>query len=283
MGRPCVCGAAELEIDLEAETVRIGATTLEAGDEIAIDGSTGAVTADEVELIEPRLDDRFVEVLGWADQIRKLGVRANADTPADARPARELGAEGIGLCRTEHMFFGPDREELVRDMFIAAARRPLRGGPEAESELGAGARSPRRAAAGGLRRDLPGDERAPGDDSPAGPADARVRLRREFRRRARAGKGSGDTAELSRVQGRIAVAEELKEVDPMLGTRGARLGLLVPELYEMQVRAIVGAALDVGADGEGPRGRDHVPLGCLRGRAGGAAPPRPRHGRARGR
>ena len=119
MGRPCVCGASELEIDLDAGVVRVGGTELHAGDTIAIDGSTGVVTADDVRLIEPKVGEDFAAVLSWADEIRRLGVRANADTAEDAARARELGAEGIGLCRTEHMFFGSDREELVRDMFIA--------------------------------------------------------------------------------------------------------------------------------------------------------------------
>ena len=119
MGRPCVCGASELEIDLDAGVVRVGSTELHAGDTIAIDGSTGVVTADDVRLIEPKVGEDFAAVLSWADEMRRLGVRANADTAEDAARARELGAEGIGLCRTEHMFFGSDREELVRDMFIA--------------------------------------------------------------------------------------------------------------------------------------------------------------------
>jgi pyruvate,orthophosphate dikinase len=267
MGRPCVCGAAELEIDPERQTVQVGETTLRAGDLIAIDGSTGAVTSDEVELIEPRLDERFHEVLGWADEIRKLGVRANADTPEDAARARELGAEGIGLCRTEHMFFGPDREELVRDMFIAAAR--WRQGPDTESEPDAGG------AAGELevaldrlgdlqRKDFAEIFRAMGGlpvtvrllDPPMHEFVSAESFTRELER----AKSSGDSAELERVHGRIASAEELEEVNPMLGTRGARLGLLVPALYEMQVRAIVHAACDVAGKGEAPKVEIMIPL-----------------------
>ena len=122
MGRPCVAGASVLEIDSEKGVVAVGETELHAGDRIAIDGSSGLVTVDEVDLIEPRISDEFEPVLEWADEIRRLGVRANADAAEDAERARSFGAEGIGLCRTEHMFFGEDREELVREMFIAGER-----------------------------------------------------------------------------------------------------------------------------------------------------------------
>ena len=118
MGRPCVCGAAALEIDLDHASLQIGDRVLHPGDMIAIDGTSGVVTADEVRLIPPQVGEAFGEILAWSDELRRLGVRANADTGEDAARARELGAEGIGLCRTEHMFFGSDRDELVREMFI---------------------------------------------------------------------------------------------------------------------------------------------------------------------
>jgi pyruvate, orthophosphate dikinase len=259
MGRPCVCGASELEIDLERQTVSVGDTTLEAGDQIAIDGTTGVVTADEVELVEPRLDERFDEVLGWADEVRNLGVRANADTPKDVARARELGAEGIGLCRTEHMFFGPDREELVRDLFIAvAAGRPA--DDATDGELG-----PALARLGELQRQdfaeifevmrgLPVTIRLL--DPPMHEFVSAETFAGELER----AKGSGDPAELERVEGRIAVADELKEANPMLGTRGARLGLLVPAIYEMQVEAIIRAAVDVAQQGESAEVEIMIPL-----------------------
>ena len=130
MGRPCVCGATALEIDPDHESLRIGSRVLHPGDVIAIDGTSGVVTADEVHLIPPQVGEAFGEILAWSDELRRLGVRANADTGEDAARARELGAEGIGLCRTEHMFFGPDRDELVREMFITGqlARRQARSG-----------------------------------------------------------------------------------------------------------------------------------------------------------
>src|SRR5215208_1215884 len=116
MGKPCVAGARALKIDLEAGTLRAGDTELREGDLIAIDGSTGQVTADDVPLSEPEVDPNFDTVLGWADEIRRLGVRANADTPEDARRAREFGAEGIGLCRTEHLFMAADRQPKMQAM-----------------------------------------------------------------------------------------------------------------------------------------------------------------------
>ncbi len=122
MGRPCVCGASELEIDLADGVVHVDGHDLKAGEMIAIDGSTGAITLDDVPLIEPEISEEFRTVLGWADELRRLSVRANADNPKDAAKARSFGAEGIGLCRTEHMFFGADRDRLVKEMFLAAEK-----------------------------------------------------------------------------------------------------------------------------------------------------------------
>ena len=120
MGRPCVCGVSALDIDLAAQTVSVDGRELKAGDHVAIDGSEGTVTTDDVALIEPEISDEFRTVLEWSDELRRLQVRANADNPVDAKKAREFGAEGIGLCRTEHMFFGSDRDSLVKEMFLAA-------------------------------------------------------------------------------------------------------------------------------------------------------------------
>src|SRR6185503_5689704 len=117
----CVAGASALRIDLEARMLRVGDVELREGDLIAIDGSTGRVTADDVPLTEAEVDPNLDTVLGWADQARRLGVRANADTPDDARRAREFGAEGIGLCRTEHMFMAADRQPTMQAMILASS------------------------------------------------------------------------------------------------------------------------------------------------------------------
>ena len=119
MGKPCVAGAGELEIDLVAKRVRVGHTELGEGDTIVIDGSTGVVTADDVELEEPEMSDAFETVLKWADELRTLGVRANADTAEDATRARELGAEGIGLCRSEHIFLGTEHQVRMQELIMA--------------------------------------------------------------------------------------------------------------------------------------------------------------------
>src|SRR3954449_12482404 len=120
MGRPCVVGASDLHVDLDAETASVAETTIAKGDVIAIDGSNGQITLDDVPLVEAQVSDEFQTVLRWADDVRRLGVRANADAPADARKARELGAEGIGLCRTEHMFMAADRQPKMQAMILAS-------------------------------------------------------------------------------------------------------------------------------------------------------------------
>jgi len=132
MGRPAVVGVDALSVDLAAKTVRVNGTELHEGDRIAIDGTLGSVTTEDVPLVDARVDENFETVLGWADEVRRLGVRANADTPEDATRARELGAEGIGLCRTEHMFMAEDRQPKMRAMIMAEGQKERR---EALSEL----------------------------------------------------------------------------------------------------------------------------------------------------
>ena len=268
MGRPCVCGASDVLIDPATGTVRIGEVELHAGDEIAIDGASGVVTADDVELLEPRLDEAFTEILSWADEVRRLGVRANADTAEDAIRARELGAEGIGLCRTEHMFFGADRESLVRDMFIAGelARRD-RG--EGETGVHAAAYAAALAGLAKIQRSdfvalLEAMDGAPVTirllDPPLhefiGPA--------AFEEELAEAEARGDAEGAVAARERIEVAGDLEEVNPMLGTRGARLGLHLGGLYEMQVRAIAEAALEVAAGGDLPDVEVMIPLIAFR-------------------
>ena len=185
MGRPAVTGAADLDIDLHAREVHVGDRVLHEGDLIAIDGSTGQITLDDVPLVTPGVDPRFETVLGWCDELRTLGVRANADSPEDARRASEFGAEGIGLCRTEHMFMaaGPPAQDA------AHGHGRGRGRPAGRARRAAAA------AAGGLRGALRGDDGASGRDPAAGPAAARVPARS---RRARGADRRGAPARHSR-------------------------------------------------------------------------------------
>ena len=251
MGRPCVCGASDLDIDLEAATVRVGGTVLHEGDRIAINGSTGEVTIDDVALVDAAMDPNFETVLGWADEVRTLGVRANADVPADARRARAFGAEGIGLCRTEHMFMAADRQPKMRAMIMAA------GEPE------------RRAALDELlplqQQDFEGLFEAMEDlpvtirllDPPLHEfLPSEIELLDELRD-ARAHRPA-DVAELARTLKRV---QELSETNPMLGTRGCRLGILYPEIYEMQVSAIMRAVRAVRErSGRAPHTEVMIPL-----------------------
>jgi pyruvate,orthophosphate dikinase len=230
----------------------VDGTVLRAGDRLAIDGTSGAVTTDEVELVDPEPDDRFERVLEWADELRRLGVRTNADTPEDARKARELGAEGIGLCRTEHMFMAEDRHPKMRAMIMAQGERERRAALDDLVPLQQGDFD-------GLFREMAGlpvtirlfdpplHEFLPDLEEMAGEVE-----------RARIEGNEDEVAELERIQERVhALAEE----NPMLGTRGCRLGVLYPEIYEMQVRAIARAARSVADEtGEAPLLEIMIPL-----------------------
>jgi len=217
MGKPAVTGCDGLE--LEADAVTIGGHRLDAGDILTIDGGTGRVILGAVPLVPPRMDENFETILGWADDARRLRVRANADTPEDAAKAREFGAEGIGLCRTEHMFMADDRLPIVRQMIMA------------------GSEDERRRA---LERLLP-VQQADFEGIFEAMTGLPVTIRlldpplHEFL-------PPLEDAETPQMAQRI---RSLREANPMLGTRGCRLGLMYPEIYEMQVRAIVRAALAV--------------------------------------
>ncbi len=231
MGKPCVAGARALKIDIEAGTLRVGDTVLREGDLIAIDGSTGQVTADDVPLSEPEVDANFDTVLTWADQVRRLGVRANADTPEDARRAREFGAEGIGLCRTEHMFMAADRQPKMQAMIMGESGEDRRAALaellplqtedfEGLFEAMEGLPVTIRLLDPPLHEFLPNSE------------DLAVELERARHERPR------DVRRLERTLDRV---HSLEETNPMLGTRGARLGIIAPEIYDVQVEAIVTA------------------------------------------
>ncbi len=188
MGKPCVAGCEELSIDAENRRVRIGEQELAEGETVTIDGGTGVVIASAVKLVPPQINEDFETILGWADDHRRLSVRANADTPEDAAKAREFGAQGIGLCRTEHMFMAEERLPIVREMIMASGEDERR---EALDKL------------------LPMQQ--------------------------------SDFEGIFEAMAGLPVTIRL----PMLGTRGCRLGLLWPEIYEMQVRAIIRAAVAV--------------------------------------
>jgi pyruvate, orthophosphate dikinase len=216
MGKPCVAGCEGLTIDADAKTVRIGSHELRQGDTITIDGGTGRVVVGEVALVPPQINEDFETVLGWADEVRTLKVRTNADNAEDSAKAREFGAQGIGLCRTEHMFFGDERLPVVQEMILAADEDGRRAALdrllpfqqsdfEAIFEAMAGLPVTIRLLDPPLHEFLPPVEEA---------TDERMRQR----------------------------IKALSEANPMLGTRGCRLGIQWPEIYEMQVRAIARAA-----------------------------------------
>ena len=247
MGKPCVSGASALEIDVSAKTVKVNGTTLGEGDLIAIDGSAGIVTADDVALEEPEVSEHFQTVLGWSDDLRTLGVRANADTPEDAAKAREFGAEGIGLCRTEHMFMAQDRQPKMRAMIMAESEEDRRRALDALLPLQQQDFEGLFEQMSGLPvtirlLDPPLHEFLPSAEDAAQEVE-RARIEE-----------SDDLEELEHTLDRI---HSLAETNPMLGTRGVRLGVLHPEVYEMQARAIVRAALAVA---EAPQVEIMIPL-----------------------
>ncbi|HEY3638298.1 MAG TPA: pyruvate, phosphate dikinase, partial [Rhizomicrobium sp.] len=236
MGRPCVSGAGALKIDAGNGTMNVGAKTFKRGDLITIDGSTGNVFEGRVPMRHPEMTGEFDQLMEWADEARTLRIRANADTPTDAATARKFGAEGIGLCRTEHMFFDADRIVAVRRMILADTREERAAAlatllPMQRSDFEAIFRVMERLPVTVRLLDPPLHEFLP-------------QKAEEFAEVARAA-----GTDVARVRQR-AVA--LHEANPMLGHRGCRLGITFPEIYEMQARAIFEAALNVTKSGEKP-------------------------------
>ncbi|MCJ2186399.1 pyruvate, phosphate dikinase [Novosphingobium beihaiensis] len=229
MGRPCVSGASGLSIDMKTRTLKMGGRELKEGDILTLDGASGDIMAGEVPTIEPELAGDFATLMVWADKHRRMKVRTNAETPADCKMARQFGAEGIGLCRTEHMFFDAGRISAVRQMILAEDEAGRRAAlekllPEQRADFAAIFEIMRGLPVTIRLLDPPLHEFLPHEDA-------------EF-------------AELSDEIG-IGVdtlkrrANELHEFNPMLGHRGCRLGITFPEIYEMQARAIFEAACDV--------------------------------------
>jgi pyruvate,orthophosphate dikinase len=229
MGRPCVSGAGTLAINAKEKVMRIGSREVREGETITIDGTTGEVMFGEVPTVQPELSGDFGTLMEWADEVRRLKVRTNAETPLDCRTAREFGAEGIGLCRTEHMFFDSSRITAVREMILAEDEKGRRAAldkllPEQRSdfvqifEVMVGLPCTIRLLDPPLHEFLPHEEE-------------------EF---AEVAAGSGVDVETLKRR-----AAELHEFNPMLGHRGCRLGVTYPEIYEMQARAIFEAAVAV--------------------------------------
>jgi pyruvate,orthophosphate dikinase len=233
MGRPCVCGAGELHIDAKAGVMTARGLSLAAGEVVTIDGSTGEVLAGAVKMVEPELSGDFAALMAWADGVRRLEVRANAETALDATTARQFGAQGIGLVRTEHMFFDEGRILAVREMILAddvAGRRaalakllPMQRGDFIQLfTIFDGLPVTFRLLDPPLHEFLPASPEEIAQVAAAAGLDAAKLARR---------------------------AAELRETNPMLGHRGCRLGVAYPEIYEMQVRAIIEAACEVAATG----------------------------------
>jgi pyruvate,orthophosphate dikinase len=229
MGKPCVAGASELLIDSKAKIIRIGDVVIKEGELITIDGLTGQIMRGGVASIEPKMSEEFETLMGWADARRRMGVRTNAETPKDAKVARNFGAEGIGLCRTEHMFFDPERIQNVREMIFASDKKSRcvvldrllteqRQDFEQLFEIMLGLPVTMRLLDPPLHEFLPQTDADIASFSKAAGIDEKV------------------------VRLRLAA---LAESNPMLGHRGCRLGISYPEIYEMQSRAIFEAAVNV--------------------------------------
>ena len=244
MGKCCVAGASDVKIHYASKTFTVGKTTVKEGDWLTLNGSTGEVILGKVGTVVPEMSGHFATLMGWADEFRQLGVRTNADTPDDSALARRLGAEGIGLCRTEHMFFGKERVRHIRAMIMAAdeaerreslekllpfQRKDFEGILEAMEGLTVTIRL----------LDPPLHEFVPHSDA--------------------------EVEELARELGRDPAAlkeraASLREANPMLGHRGCRLGVTYPEIYEMQVRAIYEAACALAKKGVDVRPEVMIPL-----------------------
>ena len=245
MGRPCVCGAGNLQIDTEAGVFRVGDREIKKGEIITVDGAEGEVLFGEVEMQQPDLSGDFGVLMGWADKVRKLNVRTNAETPADVKVAKEFGAEGIGLCRTEHMFFDAERIPVVRSMILA------------------GTKDGREAALKKLlpmqRSDFEEIFRIMGD------LPCSIRLLdpplHEFMPHTDAEMEEVAQSSGMDVKALKAQADALHESNPMLGHRGCRLGITFPEIYAMQARAIFEAAVAIAKEsGSKPVPEVMIPL-----------------------
>ncbi|MCU7497510.1 MAG: pyruvate, phosphate dikinase, partial [Ignavibacteria bacterium] len=240
MGKPCVVGCGAISVDIKSSLFMVNGYTIKEHDYITIDGSSGSVIIGKTDLIDAEINNDLKQILIWADQIRTLGVRTNADTPVDAALARELGAEGIGLCRTEHMFFGEDRIPAVREMIMAedekSRKKALKKLLPMQKKDFLGIFQSMEGLPVTIRLlDPPLHEFLPDKEE----LDTRLRILEV----------SGDHEKIIEIKKVIQRVVSLKELNPMLGHRGCRLGITYPEIYDMQVRAIMEAACELAAEG----------------------------------
>ncbi len=252
MGKACICGCESLKIDLKNKLFTVGDTVVKYGDIITIDGSTGEIMLGGIEMIEPQLSEEFKLLLSWADQVREIGVRANADNPVDARKAFEFGAGGIGLCRTEHMFMDPKRIPIVQSMILAENYEDRKGFLDQLLIMQQGDFEGIFEAMEGhpvtIRLlDPPMHEFLPDKEE----------LLVEVTKLQLTAPDSPELAEKERLLKKV---NQLSEFNPMLGHRGCRLGIIYPEIYEMQVRAIINAAVKVTEKGIPVKPEIMIPL-----------------------
>ncbi|MGB4504522.1 MAG: pyruvate, phosphate dikinase [Syntrophaceticus sp.] len=252
MGKPCVCGCEALDIDYREKKMTVGEQEIKEGELITIDGSTGQVILGEVPLVSPELGGELQLLLAWADEIRRLGVFTNADTPADVQRAREFGAEGVGLCRTEHMFMAQERLPIVQEMIMAKTQKERDGALEKllpmQQEDFYGILKAMDGLPTTIRLlDPPLHEFLPNVED----------LSLKIMRLKLTG---GDKDEISRLEKLLGKARALQELNPMLGHRGCRLGITTPEIYAMQVRAIAQATVQLKKEGLNPIPEIMIPL-----------------------
>ncbi|WMW23384.1 pyruvate, phosphate dikinase [Methanolobus mangrovi] len=241
MGKPCVAGCGAVSIDMSSLTFTVCDVTVNEGDYVTLDGTTGALIIGEVDLITPTVSGELDVLLSWADEVREMGVRTNADTPHDAQVAREFGAEGIGLCRTEHMFFGEDRIPAVRDMILAEDTNVRKAALDKllpmQKEDFMGIFKVMEGYPVTIRLlDPPLHEFLPKHEE----------LADKLRAVEAAGGSSKEMEDIKRLMERV---DSMVETNPMLGHRGCRLGITYPEIYKMQVQAIIEAACELKSSG----------------------------------
>ena len=265
LGKPCVTGAEGIEVNVDEGWVRAGSLVVRAGEDISIDGATGEVFAGAITTVRPPavLDSEMATLLGWADEKRTLGVWANADGPVDAAAAVGFGAEGIGLCRTEHMFFDPARLAVVRTLILSAHKSTQSPENDIHRARYEGALAElvelQTADFEGIFREMGGRPVVVRLlDPPLHEFLPRYEdLATDIAKRKAEGE---DSAALANKEALLATVAEMREANPMLGLRGCRVGILYPEIYGMQVRAIVRAARNVAAEGVEARPEIMVPL-----------------------